>query len=116
MPVGHPYVSVWCIVGLFLCADGNGLCELVIYTVFEALEHTAGVIGRFAQGVENAVTHLQRSLKSGLLTAVLAVGEILSKLVPLAADAQSPALKGCGLVRIAGDITLCHGIVCLLYC
>lgn len=105
-----------CYMALFLCANGNGLCELVFYTIFKALEHTAGVIGSFAQGVENAVAHLQRSLKSGLLTAVLAVGEILGKLVPLAADAQSPALKGCGLVRIAGDITLCHGIVCLLCC
>ena len=80
-------------------------------SVLEALEHAAWVFGRALQCVENAVAHFHCCLKGGLLTAVLAVGEILGELVPLAADAQSPPLERGGLICVSGNVALGHCVV-----
>ena len=50
-------------------------------------------------------------LECFFLASVLAVGEVLGELVPLAADAQSPPLERGGLVGVAGNITLGHIVV-----
>lgn len=90
---------------------GHGVRLGFFYPVFEAFEHGPRVIGRLAQGIKNAVSHFDGCLKRFFLAAVLAVGKIFGKLIPLAADAQSPALEGCGFVCVAGNVTLGHGCV-----
>ena len=77
---------------LVLSGNANGLC-FFFYPVLETLEHGSGIIGSFAQRIKNAVSHFQRGFERLFLAAVLAVGKILGKLIPFAADAQSPALE-----------------------
>lgn len=100
--------------GLVVGCCGEWLCRHIFHTVFEAFEDGAGIIGRLSQGIKYAVSHFYGCLKCCLFAAVLAVGKIFGKLVPFAADAQSPTLEGCGLVRVAGNVTLGHGCVCVL--
>lgn len=86
--------------------------------MFVALEDGAGVGLRGLQLGENGVAHAEGGLEGCLFGAVLLVGEVTGELVPLAADAQSPALEGGGFVGIAGDVALCHGggVCCCCCC
>ena len=63
------------------------------------------------ESLKNAIAHFDGSLKRRFLAAILAVGEVLGKLIPLAADAKTPALERSCFVRIAGDITLSQDCV-----
>ena len=96
---------------LFAHGDGGG-SGLFLQAVFEALEDTARVIRGLAEGIEDAVAHVEGGLESGLFTTVLPVGKVLGELVPLAADAQTPSLEGGGLVRVSGYVALCHSNWC----
>ena len=77
----------------------------------EAFKNSPRVFRRALQRVENLISHFHRSIERCLLAAILAVGEILGELVPLAADAQTPPLKGSGLVGVSGYVTLGHIVV-----
>lgn len=85
--------------------------------VFELFKNGTGIIRSLLERIKNAVTHFNGCLEGGFFAAVLAVGEIFGELVPLAADTESPALKGCCLVRVACDVSLGHirGIVCCVH-
>ena len=65
---------------------------------------------------EDGVAHAEGGLEGCLFGAVLLVGEVAGELVPLAADAQSPALEGGGLIGIAGDVALCHACMDVFGC
>ena len=82
-----------------------------LQAVFEAFEDGAGVIRGFLEGFKDAVAHVKRRLESSFFAAILAVGEVLGELIPLAADAETPALEGSGFVCVAGDIALSHDCV-----
>ena len=84
------------------------------YTALKSLENPSRVVRGLPQGIENPVAHFYGCLKSCFFAAVLAVGEVLGELIPLAADTQAPALEGCRLVGVPGYISLCHGLLLLL--
>ena len=74
----------------------------VRYSVFELLKDGTRIIRRFLKCIEYAV---------GFFTAVLTVRKVFGELIPLAANTESPPLEGCGLVRVAGDISLSHILI-----
>ena len=88
---------------------GNGLGAF--FPVFEAFEYAARILWCAFQRIEYLVPHLHSCLEGGFLTAILAIREVFGKLVPLAADAESPALKGRGLVCVSGNVALGHIVV-----
>jgi hypothetical protein len=93
---------------LLIVADDGLQGAFLFLPILESLEHAAWVFRCAPQCIENSISHFNRRLEGFFLTAILAVGEILGELVPLAADAESPSLEGCCLVRVSGNITLGH--------
>ena len=83
----------------------------VRYSVFELLKDGTRIIRRFLKCIEYAVAHFDSGLESGFFTAVLTVRKVFGELIPLAANTESPPLEGCGLVRVAGDISLSHILI-----
>lgn len=109
-------VDEWASIGALFDGFGRlrGGCFRLREAVFELFEDRARIIGRFLKRVKNTISHLNGGLKSGLFAAVLAIREVFGKLIPLAAYAQAPALKGSGFVCIAGDVSLGH--VSIVFC
>ena len=65
------------------------------------------------EGVIDAVAHFDGGFEGCFFAAVLPVGEIFGELVPLAADAEAPALEGGCFVGVAGDVALGHRVLVL---
>lgn len=97
------------LLGCLWGADGFG-CHVggFAQAVFELFEDGSGVFGVALQFAEDAVAHFKCCFEGFFLTAVLAVRKVFGELVPATADAQSPALKGGGLVGVSRDVSLCH--------
>ena len=83
--------------------------------IFELLENSSWVIRGFFKRIKNAVAHFDSGLESGFFAAILAVRVVLGELIPLAANTESPALKGGSLVRIACDVSLGHILFFLFF-
>lgn len=94
--------------GVRKLSGGRVFCDV---RVFVAVEDGSRIFLGIFEFCKDEFAHVQSGFKGCLFGAVLFVGEIASELVPLAGDAQSPALKGGCLIGIASDVTLCHGIM-----
>lgn len=84
------------------------LIRLLRYAVFELLKYATWIIRRLLQRIKNTVAHFDGGLEGGLLTAVLAIGEVFGELIPLTADAQAPPLERGRFVSVACDVSLGH--------
>ena len=59
--------------------------------------------------VDDAVAHRQSCLQGRLRTSELFIGKIFRKLPTVAPDVEPPALKGCRVVGVSGDVFDLHG-------
>lgn len=80
--------------------------------ILELFENTARIIRRLLKRVKNPVPHLDGRLECRFLASVLTVREVFCELIPLAADTQTPTLKGGRLICVACDVSLSH--VCMI--
>ena len=78
--------------GLLFCDYGSSCC-VFLQPVLESLKYGTGIIRGFSQSVKNAVSHVNGCFECFFLAAILTVGEVFGELIPLAADAESPALE-----------------------